>query len=143
MLVEVISMKRTLFVSYSHSDNEKHQWSQKLSIFFDAINEELPIDIWADDRIGVGENWRSEIENAIFRAAGAVLLVGKGFLSSKFIKEKELPELLRAKEAGTILLYPIVVNFCPWELSILEPYRLSTIPKTRWKICLRLNKTCG
>ena len=121
-------MTRTLFISYSHRDNEKHQWLQRLNGFFDAVKEHLPIDVWADDRIGVGENWRREIETAISQAAAAVLLVGPGFLGSKFIRDQELPELIRAKEAGTVQLYPLVVAYCPWELSILEPYQAYNTP---------------
>lgn len=121
-------MTRTLFISYSHRDNEKHQWLERLNGFFDAVKEQLPIDVWADDRIGSGENWRREIETAISQAAAAVLIVGPGFLGSKFIKDKELPDLIRAKEVGTLRLYPLVVAYCPWELSILEPYQAFNDP---------------
>lgn len=122
-------MTKTLFVSYSHSDNTKHQWLQRLNGFFDAVKEQLPIDVWSDESIGTGENWRSKIETAISQAAVAVLLVGPGFLGSKFIKDKELPVLIRAKDAGTVRLYSLVVAYCPWELSILEPYQAFNDPK--------------
>ena len=95
-------MKHTLFISYSHEDDKAHHWVQRLKTFLDCLKEELPVDVWADTRIGAGEKWRDKIEDAISQAAAAVLLVGPGFLASKFIKENELPELLRAKEAKTV-----------------------------------------
>lgn len=123
-------MTHTLFVSYSHSDDKEHQWVQRLNTFWDGLKERLPVDVWADTRIGTGEKWRTEIETAISQAAVAVLLVGPGFLASRFIKENELPELLRAKEAGTVRLYPLVVAFCPWKHSVLESYQAFNDPNS-------------
>jgi len=118
----------TLFISYSHGDNKEHHWLERLTTFLDALNEELPIEVWADRRIGTGEKWRDEIAHAISRASAAVLLVSPGFLASKFIKENELPQLLRAKDAGVLKLYLLVVAFSPWKHTILEKYQAFNNP---------------
>ena len=123
-------MTHTLFISYGHDDDKEHQWVKRLTTFLDGLKDELPVDVWSDARIGVGEKWRDEIEVAISQAAAAVLLVGPGFLASKFVKENELPELLRAKEAGTVRLYPLVVAYSPWKHSILEPHQAFNDPNT-------------
>ena len=123
-------MKSTLFISYSHSDDRTYQWVQRLGTFFDGLNEEMPIDVWDDTKIGVGSNWRNEIETAISRASAAVLLVGPGFLASKFIKEHELPVLIEAKTSSSLRLYPLVVAFCPWKHSILEPHQAFNDPNS-------------
>ena len=121
-------MAPTLFVSYSHSDNAEHRWAERLNTFFDAVKDTLPVDVWADTRMGAGEKWRAEIASAISQAAAAVLLVGPGFLASQFIKDHELPDLLRAKDAGALRLYPLVVAFSPWSHSLLEPYQAFNDP---------------
>ena len=121
-------MTQTLFISYSHSDNKDHHWVERLSTFLDGLSEDLPIDVWADTRIGTGEMWRDEIAEAISRASAAILLVGPGFLASSFIKENELPHLLRAKKEDALRLYPLVVAFSPWRHSILEPHQAFNDP---------------
>lgn len=121
-------MTHTLFISYSHRDDEKHHWVQRLRMFLDGLKEELPLDEWDDTKIGAGEKWRDKIKDAISQASAAVLLVGPGFLASEFIKENELPELLRAKDAETVRLYLLVVAYCPWKHSMLEPHQAFNDP---------------
>ncbi len=122
-------MDPVLFISYSHSDNEKHRWRERLTVFLSALGDELPLSVWEDSKIDPGAKYRDEIGAAIAQARAAILLVGPGFLGSKFIKEHELPHLLRAVESGDVNLYPVVVAWCPWEQSDLEPYEAFNDPK--------------
>lgn len=121
-------MTRTLFISYSHGDDQQKRWVERLSVFLDAVRSELPLDIWDDRRIKSGERWRSEIDSAVSKAAAAILLVGPGFLASEFIREKELPSILGAADANSLRLYPLVVAYAPWEHSVLEQYQAFNDP---------------
>lgn len=121
-------MTRTLFISYSHGDDEQRRWVERLGVFLDAVRGELPLDVWDDRRIGSGEQWRSEIESAVSKAAAAILLVGPGFLASEFIRETELPPILRAADANSLRLYPLVVAYAPWQQSVLEQYQAFNNP---------------
>jgi hypothetical protein len=123
------NVTRTLFISYSHEDNKEHRWVERLTPFLDGLRDQLPIDPWVDNKLKSGENWRDGIADAISRAAAAVLLVGPNFLASQFIKENELPDLLQAKKAGTLSLFPLVVAYSPWELSVLEKHQAFNDPK--------------
>lgn len=122
-------MDRVLFISYSHSDNDIHHWRERLTVFLAALAEELPLSVWDDSEIGAGDKWRREISHAISNAGAAILLVGSGFLASSFIEEYELPLLLQRGSSGDLKLYPLVVGWCPWERSTLEPHQAFNDPK--------------
>ena len=122
-------MDPVLFLSYSHGDNDIHHWRERLTVFLAALAEELPLSVWGDSEIGAGDKWRHEIRDAMSNASAAVLLVGSGFLASSFVKEHELPVLLQRASNGGIKLYPLVVGWCPWERSTLEPHQAFNDPK--------------
>jgi hypothetical protein len=60
-----------IFISYSHA-NEKDL--ARLKRHLDGMKDAAPVDVWTDARIGVGQNWRQEIDTALSEAAVAVLL---------------------------------------------------------------------
>ena len=113
----------TLFISYSHAENKAHEWVERLKGFLDGVQETLPLSVWSDKDIAPGEEWRRKIEAAISQAGAAVLLVGRDFLASKFIKTEELPPLLRAHGKGALRLYILVVTHCLFEFSSLGKYQ--------------------
>lgn len=57
------------------------------------------IDVRVDTRIGSGDLWRVEIDQALNATEVAALLIGNNFINSRFITEAEPPILLKA--AGT------------------------------------------
>jgi predicted nucleotide-binding protein len=82
---------KKIFISYSHKDTG----------FKDALVEQLKVlelegfcDLWEDSRIQTGSDWKPEIEKAIDEADIAVLMVSAGFLTSPFIRGKEVPPIL-------------------------------------------------
>src|SRR5215470_17751197 len=122
-------MMSTLFISYSHAENKAREWVERLKAFLDGVQETLPLSVWSDKDIAPGEEWRGKIEAAITQAGAAVLLVGRDFLASKFIKAEELPPLLRAHGEGALRLYILVVTHCLFELSALGKYQAFNDPK--------------
>ena len=51
-----------IFISYSHKDEE---WKDTLSTQIAVLQSAEALLAWDDRRIGAGENWRSEIEQAM------------------------------------------------------------------------------
>lgn len=54
-----------IFISYSHSDK---RWLDRLLVHLRPMEREGVIDLWADTRIGAGDDWRHEIEAALAAA---------------------------------------------------------------------------
>jgi hypothetical protein len=85
------SVKKLLFISYSHRDAE---WLGKLKANLSQLVQEGVIDFWVDEDIAKGLKWRQQIEKALADCRGGLLLVSPDFLQSAFITDVELPALL-------------------------------------------------
>ena len=91
----------TLFISYSHADAE---WAARVATHLAPLGELLTT--WDDRRIGAGSQWRADIERALDGASVAVLLISAHFLSSRFIREVEVPRLLQRQAGEGLHLVP-------------------------------------
>ncbi|HEX3128919.1 MAG TPA: TIR domain-containing protein [Thermoanaerobaculia bacterium] len=100
----------TVFISYSHKDEG---WKNKLETALKAVG--IHLEIWSDRQIGAGDAWKAEIFAAIDRAVLAVLLISNDFLASRFIKEEEVPRLLKRLDEGTLRILPLFVRPSPFE----------------------------
>lgn len=97
--------KTTVFVSYSHKDE---QWRDVVWPYLNALkNMGYEIDTWVDNRqLKAGQKWKDEIQRALNSARIGLCLVSMNFLNSDFIMKHELPELLKNAEAkGTHILF--------------------------------------
>jgi hypothetical protein len=123
----------SLFISYAHRDMEQINWLERLTLYLAPLREHGDVEIWADSKLEAGDHWRKEIDAALQRATAAILLVGPRFLESNFIAKVELPKLLDSARKGGTRIYPLVVGYCGYNRSKLEPYRPSTTPGSRWR----------
>jgi mRNA-degrading endonuclease RelE of RelBE toxin-antitoxin system len=101
-----LKVKKTIFVSYSHEDKE---WLDKIRLYLSALEQEGLIQFWDDAQLEAGEDWQAQIGKVLESASASVLLVSQTFLSSKFIREVELPKLfeLAEKEGRKIYWLPL------------------------------------
>jgi hypothetical protein len=100
-----------IFVSYAHED---HQWVHRLKKHLNVLVKQKIAEVWLDDRIQVGANWREEILQAIDNSHVAVLLVSAQFLGSEFIMDTEIPRLLERRRLGELKLVPVLIEPCAW-----------------------------
>lgn len=122
------TMARTsVFISYSHRDA---RWLERLKVHLSPLEENFETEIWEDTRIRSGSKWREEIDEAIKRANVAVLIISADFLESKFIRDNELPPLLKAAEVDGALVLPIIAGPSLFlKKSELSQFRAVNIPE--------------
>lgn len=104
----------TVFISYSHKDEK---WKDRLKphlIMLEKAN--IKITIWDDRKIDVGDKWYPEIENAMREASFAICLISPDYLASNFCVKEEVPFLLERSEKQGMVILPILIRPCYWEL---------------------------
>lgn len=67
---------------------------------------------WSDQNIRDGDDWPEKLRTALDRAAYAVLFVNIELIDSEFVREVELPALLKAAEDDGLLLLALRVGTC-------------------------------
>ena len=110
-----LTVRRELFISYSHRDLK---WLEQLRTHLKPLERNYNLERWDDSRIKPGDKWLVEIEQALSRAAVALLLVSPDFVASDFIDRKEMPLLFdAAQNQGLAILWvplrPISLKMFP------------------------------
>lgn len=115
-----------LFISYSHRDR---RWVDRLLVHLRPLERDMSIDIWEDSHIKPGAKWRSEVEEALGKAAVAILVVSADFLASDFVMNDEVPVLLgEAEDKGTIII-PLIVAPSLFTQSVLACFQSINSPE--------------
>jgi hypothetical protein len=109
----------SIFICYAHQDNESsdrnERWLDRLQQQLAPLELEGQVEIWSDKKLELGDDWHDKIQATLRQVKAAVLLVSPAFLSSKYIRNSELPVLLKqAKEAGVAIL-PVILRQCRWK----------------------------
>jgi tetratricopeptide (TPR) repeat protein len=105
--------KPTVFISYSHKDEV---WKNRLVTHLRVLEQAGRITIWDDRKIDGGDTWYNEIEQAMGQAAVAVCLISPDYLASDFVNKEEIPFLLERREHDGMLLQPVLITQCLWEV---------------------------
>jgi len=98
-----------VFISYSREDETS---IGHLLEHLQVLEQLDLLVIWHDGKIGVGDDWYEEIEDALNGCAAAILLVSPSFLGSKFCMQKEVPVLLERRQREGIKIVPIFARHC-------------------------------
>ncbi len=101
-----------IFISYSHKDEE---WKNKLVEQLQVLELEGYCTLWDDRKIKVGDDWFPGIEKALQEAGIAVMLISAHFLTSKFIREQEVPRILGRRRKEGLRVIPIIIKPCAWK----------------------------
>ena len=107
------SGKPTVFISYSHKDEE---WKDRLRPHLKMLEQAGRIIIWDDRDIDAGAQWYNDIMQAMDKAAIAVCLISADYLASDFCTKEEIPYLLTRRERDGMVLLPILVHHCEWSI---------------------------
>lgn len=109
----IMSKRTKVFVSYSHADKKK--WLPLFQKKLAVLETQGLLDLWDDTRIKPGDDWYAEIDRALKDCQIALLLISDEFLSSRFIQQKEMVDLLEKHKVGGLRLYPVLLRDCLWE----------------------------
>lgn len=107
---KILPEKNKIFISYSHKDDA---WLEKVQTNLEVLKyNDFEFSLWDDTRLKGGNQWKFEIDKALSESGIAILIISTDFLASKFIRNDELPTILRnAKNNGTKIL-PLIVRPC-------------------------------
>ena len=104
--------RNKLFISYSHYDT---RWLEAITQQLAVLEREGLVSLCEDSQIKVGEDWHQQLNDMMLQARLGLLLISAPFLTSDFVREKEIPRLFQQHEQGGMTLYPLLVEPCPWE----------------------------
>lgn len=102
-----------IFINYSRRGNGL-KWKATLLEALHVFEGHGLIDVWEDDLLRVGSFWDDEIKCAIENSAVAVLLLTKELLRSKYILEREFPQIRERQEREKLIVIPIICEPCDW-----------------------------
>jgi hypothetical protein len=104
--------KKTVFISYSHKDEEL---KDRLVKHLNILEMENLLELWDDHKIQVGEDWFIEIKKKLERADIVIMLISVDSLTSKFIQREEVPRILKRRKEEGVLVVPLIVKPCLWD----------------------------
>ncbi|HYU76768.1 MAG TPA: toll/interleukin-1 receptor domain-containing protein [Ktedonobacteraceae bacterium] len=115
-------VRKKAFISYSHKNKEQLERLQIHLKGYLHAGDDL-MGYWDDTQISSGANWEEAIKDALKDAKVAALLVSADFLASDFIRQYELPALLKAAQAKEITLLSVLLGPCAFARMPLYKYQ--------------------
>lgn len=114
-----------IFISYAHGDddnkNPSKMWLDRLILYLAPLTRRGLVSAWSDKKIEGGDSWLEEIKEALHSARAAVLMVGPAFMASTFIREEEVPVLLRKADAEGLVILSVILRECGIDDEFLYP----------------------
>ena len=97
----------SIFICYSHEDEE---WRDKLLKYLKPLNLDEQI-VWSDLDLEQGDIWDEKIKEVLPKVTVAVVLVSQTLLNSTYVRNEELPRLLKRCEEEGVKIIPLFVKF--------------------------------
>jgi len=123
-MVDSISNKLKLFISYSHEDEQLKNYLDKHLIMLKRSGK---IEVWNDRQLVAGQEWDNGIKKEMQEADIILLLISADFNNSEYIWKQELAAAMERHEQGTARVVPVILRKCEWNEM---PYaKLQALPK--------------
>ncbi|MCE5218106.1 TIR domain-containing protein [bacterium] len=101
-----------VFISYSHKDR---RLLDELLAQLSPLRRSKLVELWYDDRMGPGDEWRSEISEHLETAELVLLLVSADFIGSDYCYKVEAQRALERHQAGEATVVPVIIRDCVWQ----------------------------
>jgi len=98
--------KPVIFISYSHKDRA---WLDYVRSFFEPLATHWNLQIWDDQKLRIGDDWRGDIYSAVDACRVFIVLVSRYALASTFIATEEVGRVWK-RPKGEVQFCPIVVT---------------------------------
>lgn len=112
-----------IFVSYSHNNKSWVNKNEEFNLipFLENSLNYLNVEIWYDHDLKTlpGIDYEKKINTEIDNADIAILLLSGDFISSEFIRDKELPRIKERNLKGKLEIVPILVDY--WTVPSKHP----------------------
>ncbi len=83
-----------------------------------AIEKDLGVAFWRDlTGIGAGEDWNDTIKQAVGAADVFLLMLSPDWCARSFIREEELPAIVRRVRRARGLVIPVLLSDCDWDFA--------------------------
>jgi TIR domain/WD domain, G-beta repeat len=104
---------RAVFISYAHADNQspdpQKRWLDRFAEFLQPLVSQEDFTLCSDQDIRIGEQWHERIQTQLKAAKAVVLLVSPAFLASSYVRNSELPVILKSAADNGVKIFPILV----------------------------------
>jgi hypothetical protein len=100
-----------VFCSYSHKDRA---FQDDLVQHLAALKRIGMIELWYDQEICAGDDWKKEISENLERADIVLLLVSANFIASDYCYTIEMKRALELHESKQAVAIPIIIRTCDW-----------------------------
>jgi TIR domain-containing protein len=107
------SQPRAVFISFAHTDNEspnqKERWLDRFVEFLQPLVNQEEFTLCSDRDVRIGEQWHEHIQTLLKTAKAVVLLVSPAFLASSYVRNSELPVILKNAANNGVKIFPILI----------------------------------
>jgi hypothetical protein len=125
--------ERAVFINYAHADNDdtnpKNRWLDRFLEMVKPLVCQEELTHWSDRDIKTGDDWHARIQAQLQVAQAAVLLVSPAFLASDYIRNSELPVLLKNAADRGVKIFPVIIRPCHYERAKFKYPDAKTGPK--------------
>jgi hypothetical protein len=108
--------RTSMFISYAREDRDD---LTRLMKYLRPLERDGLVNFWFDELIEASDRWRDKIINALEKSNAALLLITQDFIDSEFIRNVELPELLKREAGGGLKIFWIPMRHS----SVLDDYQ--------------------
>jgi len=109
----------SLFISYSHKD----EWLKKeFESHLNALIRNEVITTWNDREIKAGQVIDNEVDNNLKLSNIVCFLVSSDFIGSNYCMEKEYKLAQKMHKNSEVVIVPIIVRACDWDVYDLKSY---------------------
>lgn len=123
-LIEPPAERVKIFFCYAHEDAALlDQLKQHLK----PLQQQGIFEMWHDQDISAGTDWKKEIDNRLNAADIILLLISPDFISSEYCYSVEMKRALELHNQGEARVIPIILRHIHWEIQPL--YQLQALPK--------------